>query len=132
MRSKKFLLHGAASSMLSIVACIIYREIYTKTLGVDYSAVLNIVGIIAASIFGCILMALAYFLLDRWAKHQWTGVLNILIAGLSLASVISPLSITLPLEIETPELFPGLAIPMHFFPALAFFALVPFFQSKEN
>jgi hypothetical protein len=37
----------------------------------------------------------------------------------------------LPLNIESPEMFPGLAIPMHFFSALFFFAVYPYFRSRS-
>jgi len=129
---KKFLLPWGTASMLSIIACVIYQAIYTNTFETDFSAVLNIGGIIGASIFGCMLIALGYALIEKWNRQQWRGLLNVLIVGLSFASVISPLAITLPLDMESPELFPGLAIPMHFFPALAFFTIVPFFDSKKQ
>jgi hypothetical protein len=35
------------------------------------------------------------------------------------------------LDVEFPEMFPGLVIPMHFFPALAFFAIDPFFKQSS-
>ena len=58
-------------------------------------------------------------------------MLNLVIAVLSFASIISPISMSLPLDIESPELFPGLVVPMHFFPALAFFAISPFFKTQK-
>lgn len=132
MNWKKFLLQGGSASVLSIITCVIYQKIYTGTFETDFSAVLNIGGIIGASIFGCMLIALGYALIEKWNRPQWTGLLNVLIVGLSLASLISPLAITLPLDMESPELFPGLAIPMHLFPALAFLTIVPFFDSNKQ
>ena len=58
------------------------------------------------------------------------GWLNVLIAALSFLSILGPLSMSLPLNIKFPEMFPGLAIPMHFFPALMFFGLFPFFTNS--
>jgi len=39
---------------------------------------------------------------------------------------------SLPLDIEYPEMFPGLAITMHFFPAIIFFGLYPFFTKPRG
>jgi hypothetical protein len=76
------------------------------------------------------LMALGYMLATRWKPTLNPGWLNLLYVVLSFASIIVVLSFKLPLDIEFPELFPGLAIPMHFFPVLAFLAIVPFFKSN--
>ncbi|SEL02360.1 hypothetical protein [Parapedobacter koreensis] len=132
MKWKKFLLQGGTASLLSIIACLIYQEIYTHTFETDFAAVLNITGIVGASILGCLLISLGYVLIEKWNKSQWIGIFNLVVTGLSFASVISPLATTLPLDMESPELFPGLAIPMHFFPALAFFTIVPFFNEKKQ
>jgi len=35
------------------------------------------------------------------------------------------------LDVKTPELFPGLAVPMVFFPAMAWYTLKPLFAVKE-
>jgi len=41
--------------------------------------------------------------------------------------LLGPIAVRLPTNIDTPELFPGMVIPMHFFPALAWFTLKPLF-----
>ena len=86
--------------------------------------------IAGASLFGTMLMALGYGILKwrHWSRMK--GVLNILISILSFASILGPISMTLPLTIEMPEMFPGLVIPMHFFPVLAFLTIAPFFEEK--
>jgi hypothetical protein len=38
---------------------------------------------------------------------------------------------SLPLDIDFPEMFPGLAIPLHFIPAMIFFGLDPFFKKNR-
>src|SRR5215212_10280747 len=48
------------------------------------------------------------------------------------ASILAPFAMKLPFDIETPELFPGLIVPMHFFPALAWFTLKPLFIRSEK
>lgn len=131
MNWKKFFLQSAAASLLSVIACLVYQQIYINTYETDFTAVLNTTGITGASVLGCMLISLGYAWIEKRNKPKWLGIFNIVVAGLSLASVISPLAITLPLDMESPELFPGLAIPMHFFPALAFFALFPFFNRTQ-
>ncbi len=129
---KKAFFHGIIASILAAVAGIIYLHIYQNTLGTEFNKIINIGSISGASVFGCMLMAISYWLLERFNKENLKGVLNIIIALLSFASVLSPISMSLPLDIKNPELFSGLAVPMHFFPALAFFCLVPFFKGNKS
>jgi hypothetical protein len=128
---KKIFLQGIIAGLLSALASIIYFKIYQTTLETSFNKIINVGSIIGASLFGCILMTVGNFILLKYKKEYLTGILNLLILALSFASIISPISMSLPLDIETPELFPGLVIPMHFFPALAFFALEPFFRKKN-
>ena len=60
-------------------------------------------------------------------------VFNLVFVLISFASILAPFAATLPYEVEFPELFPGFAVPMHFFPALAWFTLRPaFFKNQLN
>ena len=128
---KKTFLHGIVSGIMAAAAAIIYSNIYQNALGTDFHKIINIGSIAGASIFGCMLMAIGYYLLERFNKENLKGVLNIVIAIVSFASIINPIGMTLPLDIKNPELFPGLVVPMHFMPALAFLCLVPFFKNKK-
>jgi len=60
-------------------------------------------------------------------KGKTDMVFNLLFVVLTFASILRPIGFIMPLDQESPELFPGLAVPMHFFPALGWFALKPFF-----
>jgi hypothetical protein len=128
---KKIFIHGIIAGALSAIASLIYFKLYQTTLDTKFDKIINIGSIIGSSIFGCLLMSLGYFILLKLKKENLKGLLNIIISVLSFASIIGVISMTLPLDIESPELFPGLVIPMHFFPALAFFALEPFFRQKN-
>lgn len=75
-------------------------------------------------------MTVGYACLLKFDKLHLKGWLNVVIAILSFASIIGPIGMSLPLSIEYPELFPGLVVPMHFFPALAFMAIYPLFSIK--
>lgn len=130
MDFRKTLLLAGISSVLSITACLIYNKIYSGSFYVDFSKVLSPTSVIMTCLVGCTLMSLGYALVMRWRPSVNIGWINIVYTILSFASIIMVLSFKLPLEIEFPELFPGLAIPMHFFPVLAFLTIVPFFKSK--
>jgi hypothetical protein len=126
----KTIIHGLTAGALASLASVIYFNLYQGTLLTAFDKIINVGAIIGSSVIGCLLMALAYFFADKIKKVKLKGILNILFLVLSFASIISPIAMSLPLDIESPELFPGLVIPMHFFPALAFLALVPFFEKK--
>jgi len=119
---------GAVSTVLSALACIIYAKIYSEAFFVDFSKVAGTINFIAASAIGCFLMAVGYRLAMQWKGEKIIGWLNILYSILSFASIAAVLGFNLPLDIESPEMFPGMVIPMHFFPVLSFLTIIPFFN----
>lgn len=124
-------IHGIVAGLLSAIAGIVYLQLYQNLNFVDFSLVINMGAIAGSSIIGCVLMALGYVLLDKIKKPNLKGIMNLLIMVLSFLSILGPIMMTLPLEVDFPELFPGLVIPMHFFPAMIFFGVAPFFKSKN-
>ena len=131
MTMKRIFVHGIVSGILAATAGWLYFKLYQTILGTSFKSIINIGSIAGSSIFGCLLMAIGYSFLLKFKREKFKGILNIIISVLSFASVIIPISISLPLVIEAPELFPGLVVPMHFFPALAFFTIEPFFLKKD-
>ncbi|WP_341908170.1 hypothetical protein [Fluviicola taffensis] len=127
---KKHLIHGGAAGVLAAIASIIFLNIYKKLYFVDFSAVIDEVAVMASSIIGCVLMALGYIILDKIKKPNLYGAMNLLIMVLCFLSIVPVMGMTLPLEVEFPELFPGMVVPMHFFPAVSYFGLIPFFNKK--
>jgi hypothetical protein len=127
---KKHLIHGSVAGALAAVASIIFLNIYKQLYLVDFSTVIDEVAIISSSIIGCVLMAVGYIILDKIKRQNLSGALNILIMVLSFLSIVPVMGMTLPLEVEFPELFPGMVVPMHFFPVVAFFGLTPFFKKN--
>ncbi|SHK50159.1 hypothetical protein SAMN04488028_105222 [Reichenbachiella agariperforans] len=125
---KKIFVQGLVAGALSSLASVIYLNIYQGTLLTDFDKIINVGSIIGSSFIGCMLIALGYIILCKLDKTNFQGWLNVLICVLSFASIIGPIGMALPLDIEFPELFPGLVVPMHFFPALAYFTIQPFFQ----
>ena len=125
---KKCLLLGISAGLLAALGCIIYARVYSMAMGgVDFSKVANPVMIVASCLFGTVLAAIGFYFMDRWLKAKGELLFNFVFVILSFATVVSPFAATLPLDVEFPELFPGFAVPMHFFPALAWFTLKPLF-----
>lgn len=113
--------------VLSGVAGIVYQKVYIETVGEGFVNIASVKNIMGASILGAFLAAIGYFLLSLMLKGKTDMVFNLLFVVLTFASILRPIGFIMPLDQESPELFPGLAVPMHFFPALGWFALKPLF-----
>ncbi|PWV46955.1 hypothetical protein [Chitinophaga sp. S165] len=113
--------------VLSGIASLVYQKLYIETVGEGFVNIASTANIMKACLLGAFAAAIGYFLLSLVLKGKTEMVFNILFVVLSIASILQPIKFMLPLEQESPELFPGLAVPMHFFPALGWFALRPFF-----
>ncbi len=124
---KRLLLLGSVSGILAGIASLIYQYVYKKSLGADFAGIVTVPGILISCLVGCLLAALGYFMLNKWLKGKTEIVFNLLFTIISFASIVGPIATKLPLDVEMPELFPGLTIPMHFFPVLAWLTLKPIF-----
>ena len=120
---KKIFFHGLVAAALAAVAAIIYDHIYFFATEADFSKVLNIGSIIGFSLAICMVAAFISYGLTKWLNKRGEIVFNFLFSIISFACVMVPISISLPLDVKTPELFPGLAVPMIFFPAMAWFTV---------
>lgn len=127
---KKLILHGALSGLLAGIASIIYARVYNASLGSDFSLVIQSWMILITCIVICLLASLAYWLLNKWLKTKGEIVFNFAFTILTIACILPVFAVKLPFDIEAPELFPGFAIPMLFFPALGWFTLKPLFSSR--
>jgi len=124
---KKALILGIISGLLAGLAGLIYAHLYYSINEADFSKVASSVRIVAGSVAGGVLAAIGFTALDKWLKDKGEIVFNLLFTIVSFASLLTPIAYRLPRELETPELFPGMVIPMHFFPALAWYTLRPLF-----
>jgi hypothetical protein len=127
---KKLLLLGLVSGVLAAVAALIYQKIYVNSLGTDFSTIVKPVNILITCTLAGLLASTGYGLLTKWLPRAGEIIFNFVLVILTFASILGPFATKLPLEIEMPELFPGLTVPMHFFPALAWFTLKPLFIKK--
>ena len=125
---KKIFFLGILSGIVAAIAAIIYNRIYFFATETDFSRILNAGSIIGLNVGFCVLICFLYWVLVYLLKRNGEIVFNFLFLILSFAMVIIPISISLPLDIKNPELFPGLAVPMVFFPALAWHTLRPLFK----
>ncbi len=124
---KKIFFHAiAASALCSLAAMIYYRIYYFATLA-DFSKLVNYKTVISLSLIICMIASFVYYGLQKWLNAKADIVFNFLFSILSFAAVMYPISLSLPLDLKFPELFPGLAVPMVFFPAIAWFTLKPLF-----
>ncbi len=129
---KKIFFHGLVAAALAAIAAIIYDHIYFFATEADFSKVLNIGSMIGFSFAICMVAAFINYGLTKWLKKKGEIVFNLLFSIISFACVMIPISISLPLDVKTPELFPGLAVPMIFFPAVAWFTVKPLFSARET
>jgi Ni,Fe-hydrogenase I cytochrome b subunit len=127
---KRVFFHALLSAALAAIAGIIYYRIYFFATEADFSRILNPLSITAMSIFVCMIASFIYIGLVKWLDRKGEIIFNFLFSIASFACVMVPISISLPLDIKFPELFPGLAVPMVFFPALAWMTARPLFARK--
>lgn len=132
MNWKQTFVLGTIGTVLSAMACIIFSKIYSEAFYVDFSAIVGSANFISASAIGCFLMVLGYKYAIQLKGVNSIGWLNILYSVLSFASIAGVLGFNLPLDIESPEMFPGMVIPMHFFPVLSILTIHPFIKNKNN
>jgi ABC-type branched-subunit amino acid transport system permease subunit len=129
---QRSLLLGIVSGALAGIAGIVYARLYYTVNEADFSTVASTFRIFAASLAGGIIAAMGFIVLERWLKSNGEIVFNLLFTILSFVSLLKPISHRLPLTIASPELFPGMVIPMHFFPALGWYTLKPLFFRRKR
>lgn len=125
---KKIFYHSLLAGTLASVAGLIYNRIYFFATEADFSKVLNTGSIIGLNIMVCLLAGIIYWALVKSLNKKGDILFGFLFSIISFACVMIPISISLPLKIQFPELFPGLAVPMVFFPAIAWFTVKPLFS----
>src|SRR5687767_3760537 len=108
---KKLLLLGLVSGVLAGVAALIYQKIYTNWLGADFSAIAKPVNIVIVSTLAALLASIGYGLLIKWLPRTGEIIFNFIFVILTFASILGPFATKLPLDVEMPELFPGLTVP---------------------
>ena len=129
---KKDFIHGIIAGILASIAGIIYSHVYFFANEANFSSIVNIYSIIGLNVSACIVIAFLHAASVKWLRKSAELVFNLVLSVLSFALIVMPLSITLPLNVQFPELFPGLVVPMLFFPSIAWFTLNPLFDRPEK
>ncbi len=124
---KKIFFHSLIAGILASVAGLIYNRIYFFATEADFSRVLNTGSIIGLNVMVCLVAGMLYWVLVKSLKKKGEVVFSFLFSIISFACVMIPILISLPLKVQSPELFPGLAVPMVFFPAMAWYTVKPLF-----
>jgi hypothetical protein len=86
--------------------------------------------LIGLNLAACLLAGFGFWAAKKYLPKKAEIVFNVTFTLLSFASIYIPMVISLPLDIQNPELFPGLVIPMHFFPVVGWFTLKPIFLKE--
>jgi hypothetical protein len=126
--NRKLFVQSLVAGILAAIAANIYNQIYFFATQIDYSAVLNPVSITALNIGVSLTAGLLYWLHVVLFKDKGPVVFNFVYSVGSFACVIIPIAFTLPLSQPFPELFPGLSVPMVFFPVIAWMTIDPLFR----
>lgn len=124
-------LHGLTAGILAGLAAWVYNMAYSEALLVDFSAVMNTAALLGSSIFGCVLASLGYYFFSKWVRRGRDTWFNAIFLVLTFATFAGSFAASLPEDVESPELFPGLSIPMHLFPMLFWLAVKPLFKTEQ-
>lgn len=130
MSWSKTVILATVAGLLAGLASWIMSRIYATAFYTDFSAIIGPLSLFASCIFGTTLMSLGHRLIHKWNKPALIPWMNVLYAIVSYLSILGVLGFNLPLEIESPELFPGMVLPMHFFPLLSFLVIKSFFKQE--
>jgi hypothetical protein len=124
---KKIFFMSLTTGIFASVASIVFNKVYFFAFETSYSKLVNYGTLVGLNMAACLLAGFGYWAAKKYFPKKADIIFNITFTLLSFASIFVPLSISLPLDIQNPELFPGLAIPMHFFPVVGWFTLKPIF-----
>lgn len=128
---KRLFFLGLSAAVLASIAALVYNKVYNNAMATDFSKIINPVSIAATCMVACLAASVVYWALMRWLKNNTDIVFGLAFGIGSFASIMGPLTMKLPLDMQSPELFPGLAIPMHFFPLIAWLMLKPLFVKEQ-
>lgn len=128
--TKTIFIHSLVAGILAAIAANIYNQIYFFATEVDYSAIINPGSLLGINLLVSCIAGLLYLLLTKLFKTRGPIIFNFVYSVGSFACIIVPIAVTLPLSTPFPELFPGLTVPMVFFPVIAWMTVDPLFKKS--
>jgi hypothetical protein len=125
---KVIFIQSLVAGILAAIAANIYNQIYFFATQIDYSGIINVGSLIGLNLFVSFFAGLLYTIFTFFFKKNGAIIFNFVYSVGSFACVIIPIAISLPLSQPFPELFPGLTVPMVFFPVIAWLTIDPLFK----
>jgi hypothetical protein len=123
---KRIFFLGLVAGVMASVAAIIFQRIHQFATYTDFSKIVSVPVLMAINIGVGMIASLVFFLIQKLLPGpKGRFAFNLFFVLISFMSITWSFAITLPLDVQFPELFPGLTVPMHFFPALAWFTFEP-------
>jgi len=127
---KAVFIQSLVAGILAAVAANIYDRIYFFATQVDFSGIINPLTLTGLNIFVSLFAGVLYMALTFLFKRAGAIAFNFVYSVGSFACVIIPIAFTLPLSQPYPELFPGLTVPMVFFPVIAWMTIDPLIRKE--
>lgn len=106
-------------------------KVYSAALAVDFSSVAGPMAATASILVGTLLAGLGHHFWSKWVKRNTEVSFNAIFTVLTFASIPPVFGMTLPLDVQAPELFSGLIVPTHLFPQLFWHVSAPLFVRKD-
>jgi len=126
------IIFALSSGLLAGVVSYFYGDLIQTQLVEDYSKEVPTMAIFISCIIGTILATIGHWLFTKFVPKFGELIFGILFAGLTTVSLIGVLGFVF--QGETTEahqyIFYSYAMPMHFFPFLAWYSLKPLFEKK--
>ena len=129
---KRIFFLGLTSGIMAALAAIIFQRVHQFATYTDFSKLVSVQLLVAINTSVCVLAAIIFWALIKWLGRKGEIIFNFLFSIASFASIAWSFAVILPFDIQFPELFPGLTVPMHFFPALAWFTMRPLFNMQRK
>jgi len=123
------LILGIVAGLLSGTACLVFAKVYQETMYLDFSPLVGTMNYFGACLFGCVLASIGFWAAVKVMPKYGEAVFNLLFALLTFASILGPIGYVWPLDADQDLItyFPMYAMTLHFFPAVVWFALRPWF-----
>jgi uncharacterized membrane protein YeaQ/YmgE (transglycosylase-associated protein family) len=128
----KKIIWALSSGLLAGGVSYFYGEMFEQQLFEDYSNVVPTPAIFISCLVGTIFATLGHWLLTKFIPSFGEFIFALIFAAITTASLVGVLGFTF--TDNSNELhqfiFYGYAMPMHFFPFLAWYVLKPIFDKK--
>jgi len=132
-KMRNVLKQGVLAGALAGVVSVVYQIVYSLNMDVDFSEIAKPLMIVITTLIGTILAGFGYWFLKKfnWFGTKTDVVFSVLFFVLSFVSIYGTFGAPLPDGTLQPELFPGLVIPMHFFPMLFWLIMKSIFENNK-